>query len=107
MILNQTPSPALPKNPDAPVISITSNQVNVLQVRQFKMTPTLVACPNCGQIGFTKIEKSCNILDFLFYCFFTCCWAVSNSWEDKAFNCQNADHYCSSCGKLLFQYKAC
>lgn len=90
-----------------PQMSATSNQINTNQIRQFKMKPVLAFCPKCNKVVMSKVEQSCNCMDFLFFCCCSACWCISKACSDKSYNCKNATHTCSSCGHILYQYYNC
>ena len=92
--------------------NIVVNQQNAGQVLynpdMFKLTPVSIICPSCKKPIITNVETSFSCLACLFCCctyllFYICIQAI----RGKDICCQDADHKCPFCGRLIASYRAC
>lgn len=74
----------------------------------YTTNPIIVLCPSCKNENLTTVELSLNWTNY--YCYFLTtplCWCAYQIYKDKDFSCNDAQHYCSNCGRQHHKYKAC
>jgi hypothetical protein len=64
-------------------------------------------CTLCKTPGATTTEPSWNILTCLFAYFCTEFWCCYTCYKRKDWNCYNARHSCTACGKYIDTYSSC
>lgn len=69
--------------------------------------PVCAVCTLCKGVGATTITPSWNILNCLFAYFCTEFWCCYMCFKRKDWNCFNARHACTDCGKYIDTYHAC
>ena len=80
---------------------IPMNQVKV------KTTPVSMVCPFCKNNITTMVRTEFNWLNFCFCFFFRIIWLIVKIESQKELNCNDATHFCPSCGQIIGQYSAC
>jgi hypothetical protein len=88
--------------------NFTTLNVSLSDKSQFKSTPVFTPCPNCKELGFTRVSKKLSFNNLVCCLVFsTLPWVLFQSLRGKDINCQNADHFCSKCNKEIAKYNAC
>jgi hypothetical protein len=94
--------------------AVVNNQTAIDEIDKNNLKLTLksngqfVNCPYCKNMSVTRADKQCSITNVL-CCVFTgpLPWFLLQAVRGKDINCFNADHYCTRCGNVLANYKAC
>lgn len=74
----------------------------------YQTNPIIVLCPSCKNENLTTVELSLNWSNYCCYFLTTpLCWCAYQIYKDKDFSCNDAQHYCSNCGRQHHKYKAC
>jgi len=93
--------------PNAIVINQQSPGM-MLNPDMFKLNPVNINCPSCGKIITTVVTQNFSCLACLLCC---CtglvCYLLIQVCRGKDICCQDADHTCPYCGRLIASYKAC
>jgi hypothetical protein len=88
--------------------NVSINGVNLGDLTQFKSTPVYTKCPHCSESGFTNITRKINYMNLLCCCVCTTMpWVIFQSIRNKDINCQDAEHYCSNCNRVIVRYESC
>jgi hypothetical protein len=66
-----------------------------------------VICPECNAVGITKVENKVGVPSAVTCCCCGGCWSCYRIWFHKDYNCWDANHTCSKCDKLIYEYKSC
>lgn len=72
----------------------------------FRSHSVFYKCQYCMYEGPTYVNQSCNVLSVGFFLISHTLWCAVDALKTRDFNCTDATHYCSSCGRVLYYYKA-
>jgi hypothetical protein len=72
-----------------------------------KSHPRLTECPYCKEVVHTHAVRKINVVSAV-----TCwccgwCWGLHKLHFKKDPTCWDADHHCSKCKKVVYDYKSC
>ena len=74
----------------------------------FKTNPVTLVCPSCNKTITTLVTTNFSCLACLLCCWTGCvCYLIIQSCRGKDLSCNDADHTCPYCGRLIASYKAC
>ena len=101
-------------NPNQNNMNVSNNQnpeIKVIvhqDIKLFKTTPVVATCPTCKQSGVTTVDTQFSWGNYCCY-FLTSplAWIIFQCCRDKAYSCNDATHFCFSCGSQIFRYEAC
>ena len=93
--------------PNAIVINQQSPAV-MINPEVFKLNPVTINCPSCGKTITTVVTQNFSCLACLLCCCTSLiCYLIIQTCRGKDLCCQDADHTCPYCGRLIASYKAC
>ncbi len=101
--LIQDSVPALPRN------QITANQTDIDNLRAaLRSTSNFVNCPYCRNQAMTRTERNCSVGNIICAVLtIGIIWLPFQCFRSKDINCYDADHFCTKCGNVLANYRAC